>query len=267
MVRVLTQPTISSPPSTVPTPMVASVSMQTPIVRSIVECILVMVYKLAIGQFAEVPHLTTRSLNDNTNLLPLEDIPSAPVRQGTLGPMQDQPQRIYSRPGRTCWFPLLQSPHLPSPSKQKNNPKLTPIPHAMVMPKQATWSWGLHCPICKNKEEHKEEDWDGDLQNQPKMHPPKLSKSPAAEYPVPQTTGQSTPWATEPSVPPASVTELPAPWATDHPAIIGNPRQVYWTNKTKKRMGRDNQVIKWKVQARSLFNLRVWLWFWTKTRL
>ena len=40
----------------------------------------------------------------------------------------------------------------------------------MTMPKQATqkFSWGLHCPICKN-EEHGEEDWDGNLKNQPRM--------------------------------------------------------------------------------------------------
>ena len=39
------------------------------------------------------------------------------------------------------------------------------------MPKQATekCSWGPHCPTNKNKEEHKE-DWDDDMQNQPRMH-------------------------------------------------------------------------------------------------
>ena len=43
------------------------------------------------------------------------------------------------------------------------------------MPKQAKekCSWGLHCPICKNEEEH-EEDWDGDMQNQPRMCPQNL---------------------------------------------------------------------------------------------
>ena len=50
----------------------------------------------------------------------------------------------------------------------------------MTMPKQATekCSLELHCPICKN-EEHREEDWDGDLQNQPRMHPTKLSTTSA----------------------------------------------------------------------------------------
>ena len=37
----------------------------------------------------------------------------------------------------------------------------------MVMPKQVTekCSWGLHCPNCKNEEEH-EEDWDHDRQKE-----------------------------------------------------------------------------------------------------
>ena len=83
--------------------------------------------------------------------LPLEDIPSAPVRQGTLGPMQVQHQRICLKPGRTGLFPPVW---FPPPSKQKNNPKLQLSPHAMPMPKQATekCSWGLHCPMKKNME-------------------------------------------------------------------------------------------------------------------
>ena len=79
-VRVLTQPTPSTPTSTTPTSTLSTVSIQTPVVRSKVESIPVTLHKLAMGQFAEVPHPTTRSLNDNPP--PLEDIPSAPVRQG-----------------------------------------------------------------------------------------------------------------------------------------------------------------------------------------
>ena len=85
-VRVLIQPTPSTPTPTTCGPMVATVSTQTPIVRSTAESVPVMVSKLAMGQFAEVPHPTTRSLNDNINLLPLEDIPSAPDRQGIPWP-------------------------------------------------------------------------------------------------------------------------------------------------------------------------------------
>ena len=56
--------------------------------------------------------------------------------------------------------------------KTEEPPKIPVIPHAMVMPKQVTekCSWGLHYPICENEVEHKE-DWDGNMQNQPRMHP------------------------------------------------------------------------------------------------
>ena len=127
-VRVLTQPTPSTTTSTAPTPTVATVSTQTPIVRSTAESILVMVYKLATEQFAEVPYPTTRSLNDNTNPPPLEDITSAPVRQGTPWTnLRSASENLFKT--RKDWpIPLLQSPHLPPPSKQKNNPKLQQSP-------------------------------------------------------------------------------------------------------------------------------------------
>ena len=80
-VRVLTQPTPSTPASTTPIPMLATVSTQTPMVRSTAESILVTIHKLAMGQFAEVPHPMIRSISDNPQ--PLEDIPSAPVGEGT----------------------------------------------------------------------------------------------------------------------------------------------------------------------------------------
>ena len=80
-VRVLTQPTPSNPASTAPAPMVATVNTHTPMVRSTAQSILVTIYKLAMGQFAQVLCPTTRSISDNHP--PLEDIPSAPVRQGT----------------------------------------------------------------------------------------------------------------------------------------------------------------------------------------
>ena len=59
----------------------------------------------------------------------------------------------------------------------------------MVMPKQATekCSWGLHCPICKNEEEH-EEDRDNNEQNQPRMCPPKIFRPQTQnlQHPQPQ---------------------------------------------------------------------------------
>ena len=50
------------------------------------------------------------------------------------------------------------------------------IPRVMEAPRQAArnCTWGPHCPISKNEEEHGEEDWDGDLQNQPRIHPQNL---------------------------------------------------------------------------------------------
>ena len=74
-----------------------------------------MVYKLAMGQFAEIPHPTPRTLNDNSNPPPLEDIPSAPTRQDTPAPMKDQPQRICSKQGRTGQFPQTPVP-TPTPT-------------------------------------------------------------------------------------------------------------------------------------------------------
>ena len=84
-VRVLTQPIPSTLTSTAPDPMIATVSTQTPVVRSTAESILVMVYELATGKFAEVLCPTNRPQNKSSNPPPLEDIPNAPGRQGTLG--------------------------------------------------------------------------------------------------------------------------------------------------------------------------------------
>ena len=95
--------------------------------------------------------------------------------------MQVQHQRICLKPERTALFPLVPTP---APTiKTEEQPQIAAIPHAMTMPKQATekCSWGPHCPICKNEEEHGEEDWDGNLQNWPRMHPktfsPRLHKT------------------------------------------------------------------------------------------
>ena len=60
--------------------MVATVSTQTPIVRSTAESILVMVYKLAMGQFAEVLHSTTRPQNEGSNPSPLGKYTQCPTQ-------------------------------------------------------------------------------------------------------------------------------------------------------------------------------------------
>ena len=171
-VRVLSQPTPLIPTSTAPTLMVATVSTQTPIVRAKAESILVMVYKLAIGQFAEVPHPTTRSLNDNINPPPLENIPSALVRQGTPCPNTGSVSENLFKTRKDWSIPSTPVPTPASIIKTEEQPKIVAIPNAMVMAKQATekYSWGPQCPICKNEEEH-EEDWDSDMQNQPRMCP------------------------------------------------------------------------------------------------
>ena len=73
------------------------------------------------GQFAKVPCPTTRSISDNP--LPLEDIPSAPVRQGTPWPNAGSASENLFETKKDWPIPLLQAPHSHLPSKQKNNPK------------------------------------------------------------------------------------------------------------------------------------------------
>ena len=59
-VRVLTQPIPTITTTTAPTPAVATTSTQMPVTRSIATSIPVMVYKLATGQFVELPYLTAQ---------------------------------------------------------------------------------------------------------------------------------------------------------------------------------------------------------------
>ena len=171
-----TQPTPSTPTtttlvnSTTPVPTVATTSTQMPVTRSTATSIQIMVYNLATGKFREVPCPLTLTQNSNTPTL--EDIPSAPVIQGTPWPNAGSAsENLFET--RKEW-PIPPTP-VPTPAltlKTEEPPKIAAIPHAMVMPKQATkkCSWGPYCLICKNEEEH-EEDWDGDMQNQPRMHP------------------------------------------------------------------------------------------------
>ena len=167
-VRVLTEPTPSTPTSTAPAPTVATVSNQTTTARSTAESLLVMVYKIATGQFAEVPCETTIPQNEGSNPSPLEDIPNALPRQGTPWPNSGSTsENLFET--RKDW-PIPPSPATtPAPTiKTEDPPQVAAILHAIVMPKQATekCSWGPRCPICKNEEEH-EEDWDSNMQNQP----------------------------------------------------------------------------------------------------
>ena len=196
--RVLAQPVPASPTapvnSTTPAPMVATTSTQTPVTRSATRSIMVMVYKLATGQFPEVPYPTTRPqdeghlLTQNSNPPPLEDIPSAPVRQGPPWPNVGSASENFFET-RKDW-PIPPTPVLtPAPTiKTEAPPQVAVSPCAMVIPKQAAGgcSWGLHCPICKNEEEHK--DWEGnDQRKQPRMHPQ------STQHPQPQNAQQPQP--------------------------------------------------------------------------
>ena len=170
-VWVLTQPTPSTPTSTAPAPTVVTASTQTLMVRSTAESILVTIHKLAMGQFAEVPHPTTRSINDNP--LSLEDISSAPTRQGTPWPNAGLASENLFKTRKDWPIPPTPVPTPTSTIKTAEQPKIAAIPHTTTVPKQdiEKLSLGPHCPICKNEEEHREEDRDGDLQNQPRVHP------------------------------------------------------------------------------------------------
>ena len=165
-VRVLTQP--STPTSTTSAPTVAMVSTQTPVTSSTaVMSVPITVYNLATGKFKQTPCPPT--ITQNSNNPPLEDIPSAPIRQGTPWPNAGSvKENLFET--RKDW------PIPPTPTatiKTEEQPKIAAIPHAMVFPKQATekCSWGQHCPICASDEEHGEEDWDGTKQNLPRMQP------------------------------------------------------------------------------------------------
>ena len=95
------------------------------------------------------------------------------------------------------------------------------------MPKQVAekCTWEPHCPICENKEEH-EEDWDSNMQNQPRMCPqntqhcqPQNIQHPQQQnYPAPSATKPPAPPTTEQSV--SSVIKLSAPPAAEQPAVI-----------------------------------------------
>ena len=203
-VRVLAQPIPTNPTPTTPvnssasTSKVATTSTQMPVVRSTIESILVMVYKLVMGKFAEVPYPTARPQNEghpsiqSSNPPLLEDIPNAPVRQGTPWPSTGSAsENLFDT--RKDW-PIPPTP-APTPAltvKTEAPPQVAVIPCVTVMPKQVTEKclWGLHCPICKNEEED-EEDWDDNRQKeQPRMHPQNTQhpKPQNVQHPQPQNT-------------------------------------------------------------------------------
>ena len=155
-----TIPTLTTPVnSTAPTPTVVTASTQMPVVKSAVTSIMVMVYNVATGKFRDVPYPTGRpqenlSIHD-FNPPPLEDIPNAPVRQGTPWPSTGSAsENLFET--RKDW-PV---PPTPAPTvKTEAPPQVAAIHHVMVMPKQVAekCTWEPHCPICNNEEDHEED--------------------------------------------------------------------------------------------------------------
>ena len=87
---------------------------------------------------------------------------------------------VQVQPLRTC---LIQEKIGPAPTvKTEASPQVAAIPHAMATPKQVAekCSWGPHCPICKNEEEH-EEDWDDDRQKEPPRMYPQNNQHPQSQ--------------------------------------------------------------------------------------
>ena len=175
--RVIAQPIPTTPTPTTPvnstalTPTVVTSSTQIPKVMSTATSILITVYNLAKGKFSEIPCPTGRPQTKenpsilNSNLLPLEDIPNALVRDATPCPSTGSVSENLST-ARKDW----PTPPTPVPTlKTEAPPQVAVIPHAMVMPKQVVekCSWGLHCHICKYEEEHREEDWDSNRERMP----------------------------------------------------------------------------------------------------
>ena len=79
---------------------------------------------------------------------------------------------------------LANSPFTCTHCKNRRTTPVAAIPHVMVRPKQVAekCSLGLHCPICKNEEEHKE-DWNCDMKReQPRLCPQDT------QHPQPQST-------------------------------------------------------------------------------
>ena len=186
-VRAIVQPIPTTPTpttpvnSTAPTPTVATTSTKTPVVRSTTEFIPVTACKLGMGKFAEVPYPTTRHQNEghpsiqSSIPLPLEDIPNAPVRQGTpWSSTGSASENLFDT--RKDW-PIPPTPAPTSAPSVKT--QVAVISCAIVMPKQVAEKclWGLHCPICKDEEEH-EEDWDGNRQNEQTRMCPQNTKHP-----------------------------------------------------------------------------------------
>ena len=185
------------PTTTAPTTATTSTQMQT--TGFTATAMPVTMDKLATGQFAEASSPAAKPQNGGhssvQNFPPLEDMPKTPVRQGTPWPNAGSENLFETK--KDWPIPPTPVPASAPTVKTEAPSKVSAIPRVMDAPRQAAknYTWGPHCPICKN-EEHGEEDWDGNLQNQPRMHPPKPSsaghtKPSAAKLPKPTATNPS----------------------------------------------------------------------------
>ena len=122
-VRVLAHHVTTTPTtpvqSTAPTPSVATTFTQMPVTRSTATSTLVTAYKLATGQFVEVPYPTARPQDEDipqprTPTIHLwKTYPLPQLDRVPLSLAQGQLQKIYLKPEKIGQFPLLQHPHLP----------------------------------------------------------------------------------------------------------------------------------------------------------
>ena len=193
-VRVLNQPM-----PTTATLMTTTIATQTQTTGLTATVIPVIVHKLATGHFSEAPCPMVRSSVQNPP--PLKDIPKAPVRQGTPWPNKGSTSENLFETGKD-WpiSPTLAPASVPT-VKTEAPPQVAAIPKAVVTPRQAAknCTWGPHCLIFNNEEEHGEEDWDGNLQNPPRMLPqnihqpqPQSYLHPQPQHPQPQNVQQNT---------------------------------------------------------------------------
>ena len=141
-VRVLAQPIPTNPTPTAPTSTVATNSTQTPVIRLPAESILVTVYKLATGIFAEVPYPTARPQTkghpsvQSSNPPPLEDIPNVPVRQSIPWPSTGSASENLFETRKDWPIAPIPTP-TPAPIVKTEAPaQVAVIPCVMVMPKE-----------------------------------------------------------------------------------------------------------------------------------
>ena len=144
------------PTTTAPT--TATTSTQTQSTEFTAQAIPGTVHKLVTGQFPEIPCPTVRSLVQIPP--PLEDIPKTPVRQGTPWPNAGSTSENLFETRKDWLAPPTAAPTFVPTMKTETPPQVAAVPKALVTPRQATekCSWGLHCPICKSEEKHREED-------------------------------------------------------------------------------------------------------------